>query len=112
MIPLQVLTVEQLRKVIAIKEQIETLQGEIEAITGGSRPAAPEIPKRRGRKKMSFAERARLGAAARWAQVRAAEGEDAAPMKLRKVSAAGRARMAAAAKARWAKAKAEGKKGQ
>ena len=105
MTPLQNLSVEQLRKLISIKEQIETLQGEIEAMAGGSGSAAPEIPKRRGRKKMSFTARARLGAAARWAKVRA----EAAPKKRRKVSAAGRARMAAAAKARWAKAKGEGK---
>jgi hypothetical protein len=107
MTPLQNLTVEQLRKAIAIKEQIEALQGEIEAMAGGSESPAPEIPKRRGRKKMSFAERARLGAAARWAKVKAAKGEDAAPKKRRRVSAAGRARMAAAQRARWAKAKGE-----
>lgn len=108
MTPLQNLSVEQLRKLISIKEQIETLQGEIEAMAGGSGSAAPEIPKRRGRKKMSFTARARLGAAARWAKVRAVRAETA-PKKRRKVSAAGRARMAAAAKARWAKAKGEGK---
>jgi hypothetical protein len=105
MTPLENLTVKQLRKLVAIKEKIETLQGEIEAITGGE-AAAPQ--KRRGRKKMSFSARARLGAAARWAKVRAVRAE-AAPKKRRKMSAAGRARMAAAAKARWAKAKAEGK---
>jgi hypothetical protein len=105
MTPLQNLTVEQLRKLISIKEQIETLEGEIESIMGGG-SAVPQ--ERRGRKKMSFAERARLGAAARWAKVRAAS-EEAAPKKRRKVSAAARARMAAAAKARWAKAKAKGK---
>ena len=108
MTPLQNLTVEQLRKLISIKEQIEALQREIEELAGGG-SAALEIPKRRGRKKMSLAERARLGAAARWGKVRVTDAE-AAPRKRRKVSAAGRARMAAAAKARWAKAKAEGKK--
>ena len=35
MTPLQNLTVEQLRKLIAIKEQIETLRGEIESIASG-----------------------------------------------------------------------------
>ena len=99
------LTVEQLRKLIGIKEQIETLQGEIEAITGGDESGTP--PQRRGGKKMSFAARARLGAAARWAKVRAAKAEPA-PRKRRKVSAAGRARMAVAAKARWAKSRGAG----
>jgi hypothetical protein len=108
MTPLQNLSVEQLRKLVAIREQIEALQGEIEAITGGGGSAAPEIPKRQGRKKMSRSEAARIAVAARWAKVRAAKGEPA-PKKRRKVSAAGRARMAAAAKARWARAKREGK---
>ena len=108
MTTLQNLTVEQLRQLVAIKEQIETLQGEVESIAGGGGFAAPEIPKRRGRKKMSFAERGRIAAAARWAKARASSGEGAT-RKRRKVSVAGRARMAAAAKARWAKAKAKGK---
>ncbi|MGD0413432.1 MAG: hypothetical protein ABSC18_17205 [Verrucomicrobiota bacterium] len=108
MTPFQNLSVEQLQKLIAIKEQIETLEGEIEAIAGGGGSAAPGIPKRRGRKKMSRSEAARIAVAARWAKVRAAKAE-AAPKKRRKVSAAGRARMAAAARARWAKAKAAGK---
>ncbi len=102
MTTLENLTVEQLRKAVAIKEQIESLQGEIEAIAGGG-SAAPELPKRRGRPKMSYAERGRIAAAARWGNVTAAK---AAPKKRRKVSAAGRARMAAAAKARWAKRRA------
>jgi hypothetical protein len=109
MMPLQNLTVEQLRKLIAIKEQIETFDREIEEITGGDGSVGPAIPKRRGRKKMSFAERGRIAAAARWGKVRAEEGEVDAPMKRRKVSAAGRARMAAAQRARWANARAGGK---
>ena len=107
MTPLQNLSVEQLRKLIPIKEQIETLQGEIEAITGGGGSAAPEIPKRRGRKKMSRSEAARIAVAARWAKVRAAKG-GAAPKKKSKFSAAHRAALAAAQKARWARVRAEG----
>jgi hypothetical protein len=106
MTPLQNLSVEQLRKAISIKEQIEALQGEIEAITGGGGSAAPQ--KRRGRKKMSRSEAARIAVAARWAKVRAAKGEGG-PKKKSKFSAAHRAALAAAQKARWAKAKAEGK---
>jgi hypothetical protein len=106
MTPLQNLTVEQLRKVLSFKEQIESLQGEIEGIIGGG-SAAPAIPKRRGRKKMSFAARARLGAAARWAKVRAEKG-GAAPRKKSKFSASHRAALAAAQKARWARVRAEG----
>jgi len=104
---LQNLSVEQLRKLIAIKEQIETLEGEIEAVTGGGGFAAPEIPKHRGRKKMSRSEAARIAVAARWAKVRAARGK-AAPKKKSKFSAAHRAALAAAQRARWAKVRAEG----
>jgi hypothetical protein len=109
MTTLQNLTVEQLRQLVAIKEQIETLQGEIESIAGGGGSSAPTAPhKRPGRKKMSRSAAARIAVTARWAKVRAAKAE-AAPKKRRKVSAAARARMATAAKARWAKAKAKGK---
>jgi hypothetical protein len=107
MTPLQNLSVEQLRKLVAIREQIETLQREIESITGGG-SAGAEIPKHLGRKKMSFAARARLAASARWARVRAGKAE-AWPHQRPKMSAATKAKMAAAAKARWAKAKAAGK---
>jgi hypothetical protein len=106
MTTLQNLTVEQLQKLIAIKEQIQTLQGEIESIAGGGGSAPPV--KRRGRKKMSRSEAARIAVTARWAKVRAAKGADA-PKKRRKVDAAWRAKLAAAARARWARAKAEGK---
>jgi hypothetical protein len=113
MTPLQNLTVEQLRRAVSIKEQIERLKGEIEAITGDGGSGAPESP-RRARKKMSFSERARVAVTARWAKARAAKVkagkvEEAEPKKKRKMSAAGRARIAAAAKARWAKFRAEQK---
>lgn len=105
MTPLQNLSIKQLRKLIPIKEQIETLQGEIEAITGGGGFVASH--KRRGRKKMSRSEAARIAVAARWAKVRAAKG-GAAPKKKSKFSAAHRAALAAAQKARWARVRAEG----
>jgi hypothetical protein len=100
------LTVEQLRQAVAIKEQIEKLQGEIEAIANRRAPPAPA--KRGGRTKMSLSERARVAVAARWAKARAENGA-AEPKKKRKMSAAGRAKIAAAAKARWAKVRAEAK---
>jgi hypothetical protein len=103
------LTTSQLHRIIAIKEQIESLQSEIESIAGNSspRPGRPPGGKKGG---ISAAGRARIGAAAkaRWARVNAAKGESA-PKKRRKFSPAARAKIAAAAKARWAKAKAAGK---
>jgi hypothetical protein len=113
MATLQSLTTAQLRKLASIKEQIESLEAELDAIAGGEPSAPAKVP---GASKMSAEGRARIAAAqrARWAKVRAANGavadEEAAPGKRRKVSAAAKARMAAAAKARWAKVKAQGKK--
>lgn len=112
------LTVAQLREVVAIKEQIEKLESELDSLIGGeSAPAAGQVAKGPGRKKrrMSRAARAAIGAAqrARWAKVRKgkASAKPAAPekKKKRKVSAEARAKLAAIAKARWAKVKASGK---
>ncbi len=119
MTPLQNLTVEQLRKLIAIKEQIESLRGEIESIaSGGSSTvlekatADDESPARgqgRGVYKRSAAMRARMAAAqkARWAGVKGGTDE-AGPKKKgkRKLGAAGRAAIIAGTKARWAKLRA------
>ncbi len=113
------LTVADLRKAVAIKEQIEALQSELDSLTGESVIAAPK-PARRGRppgkRRMSPAARARIGAAQRkrWAKLKRDGGspaEDAAPVekKKRRVSRAARAKLSAAAKARWANAKASGK---
>ena len=93
-----------LRRIISIKEQIETLQGEMEAIGGGTDNGGVGEPTKRGRRRMSASARRKIGLAqkARWAKVK---GIEVAPVagKGRRMSAAGRARIAAAAKARWAK---------
>ena len=113
MTTIQNLTAAQLRDIIAIKEQIETLQGKLDSIMEGGHvrlgKAAPRASKR-GRRRMSAAGRAKIAAAAkaRWARYRAEKGEPAAGKK-RRVSAEAKAKMSAAAKARWAKAKAAGK---
>lgn len=109
MINLSELTTSQLHRIIAIKEQIESLQSQIESIAGsGGEIPIPSAPiKRRG---MSAAGRARIGAAAkaRWAKIRA-EKEEPAPKKRRKMSAAAKEKIAAAARARWARVRAAGK---
>jgi hypothetical protein len=104
------LTTTQLRTIIAIKEQIEALQGQIDSVAGGGEipiPAAEEAPRKRRR---SAAVRARMAAAqqARWAKIKgeaAADSEPSKPAKRakRRLSAAGRAAISAAAKARWAR---------
>jgi len=102
------LTTTQLHQIIAIKEQIETLQSEIDSIAGGEVPTPEdeEFPKKRRR---SAAVRARMAAAqqARWAKIKGTGATDFKPAKRgkRRISAAGRAAMSAAGKARWAKVK-------
>src|ERR1035441_1443847 len=102
------LTTIQLHQIIALKEQMETLQGEIDSIAGGEvpTPADEEFPKKRRR---SAAVRPRMAPAqqARWAKIKGAGATDFKPAKRgkRRISAAGRAAMSAAGKARWAKVK-------
>jgi hypothetical protein len=132
------LTTTQLNQIIAIKEQIEALQGQIESIAAGAGvSAAPDQPA--GARKMSRSEAARIAVTARWARVRAARAEGApkkrhisaahrrklvkalakarkirwanlkaAKKKDRRSSPAVRAKLSAAAKARWARVRAEG----
>jgi hypothetical protein len=109
MINLSQLTTSQLHRIIAIKEQIESLQSQIDSIAGGGgETPAPSAPVKKGG--MSAAGRARISAAAkaRWARVKAKKSE-VAPKKRRKMSAAAKAKIAEAARTRWAKARAAGK---
>lgn len=102
------LSVADLRRVIALKEQIESLEGQLEAITENAGPAEAPAPVKRAKRRLSAAHRRKLIKALakarkmRWAK---ATGTDAAPKK-RRMSAAGRAAISAAAKARWAKVRA------
>jgi hypothetical protein len=124
MINIQNLTSSQLRKVITIKERIEGLEADLNALVGGSNDSpvvatrGPGRPKGKGRRKMSAAAKARIAAAqrARWAKVHAAAAGKKGPApaaktgrKRRKMSPAVRAKLAAIARARWAKVKASGK---
>jgi phage protein D len=113
MINLTDLTTGQLHRIIAIKEQIETLQGQIDslAVGGGEKPSptALQVSKKR---RMSAAARARIaaGARARWARVKGTRGKAKAAKKAdRRSSPTVRAKLAAAARARWAKVRAAGK---
>ena len=80
-----------LEKALAIRQQIETLKSSVDHILGGSAPVVTPVAKRRGRPPKSVASPA-----------------PAAPVikKKRTMSPEGRARIAAAQKARWAKVKA------
>jgi hypothetical protein len=111
------LTTAQLKSIIAIKEQIESLQNQIESIAAsdGEVPTQPTVeapaPARRKYHMTPAHKRKLIKALAKARKIRLAnlKGEAAAPKK-RRMSGAGRAAISAAAKARWAKVKAEGKK--
>jgi len=69
------LTTTQLQRILAIKEHIEGLQGQIDSIAGGGggEVPIPSATKVRRKRRMSRAGRARIAAAqrARWAKVKA-----------------------------------------
>jgi len=90
------LSLQQLRRAVAIKEQITDLEAELSRILGGS--SSPSTSRGRGR---------RLGgrAAKRTGNNNGKQGKPGR----RRMSAKARAKMAAAARARWAKVKAAGK---
>ena len=99
----------ELKQIIAIKEQIESLQHQVTSIlydgtqTDEEEPEALAPPKRRlsaahRRKLIKALEKARK---IRWAKAKA-NGTASAPKK-RRISAKGRAAIAAGARARWAK---------
>jgi hypothetical protein len=100
------LSVEQLKRAVAVREQIAELELELGRILGES-PSSTNG--HRVRRKMSASARAKIAAAqrARWArQKKGQKGAAPAVKGRRKMSPAARAKIAAAARARWAKAKA------
>lgn len=106
------LTADQLRKAAQIKEQIASLENQMQALFG---PPAPP-PRKKG--ELSAAGRARISAAlkARWAKKKADEqGQSAskpapaaakASPKRKTMSAAQKAKIAATMRARWARIRA------
>ena len=106
----------QLRRALEIKQRIESLERELNAVLGGSGGGDTGIGRRAGqgrRRKMSAAARARIAAAqrARWAKTKSRSSNGSptgaeSPRPKRRLSAAGRAAIIAATKARWARVKA------
>jgi hypothetical protein len=110
-------SVADLRRALALKEQIEALEQQLDELTGEASEAGPvesspvQAPAP-AKRKMSAAHRRKLvkalakARAIRWANARAA-GAEPAPKRRRRLSAASRAALSAAATARWAKYRAE-----
>jgi hypothetical protein len=100
------LSLQDLRRALAIKERMVALEAELSHIFGVS-SSVTSAGTRRGRRRMSV--RARVGVTGNAGRTRR-NGRPASKKVKRKVSAKARARLSAAAKARWAKAKAAGRK--
>ncbi|MGA2543904.1 MAG: hypothetical protein ABSG78_20330 [Verrucomicrobiota bacterium] len=105
----------ELRWLIALKEKIEALQGELDAIAGevaASSPAAAPTPTRRKYLMTAAHKRKLMEALAKARKIRSAKLKAAkrGKKKDRRSSPAVRAKLRAAAKARWAKVRAEGKR--
>ena len=101
-------SIVQLRSVIAVREKLASLQGELDALTGGvtvDPPTGDHTPSKRKYRMTAAHKRKLVKALARARKIRWANAKSAkiAPKKRRRMSAAGRAAISAAAKARWAK---------
>jgi len=99
-------TPRQLRKAANIQEKIQALQAKLGQLLGAS--AQPATRATRGRRKRRMSARGLANIRAGVKKRMAGKGKAVKPLK-RKFSAAGRARLAALAKARWAKAKKAGR---
>ena len=98
------LSAQQLRRAAAIRDQLDSLNAELNGLLGVAEDRKTPATTR----KMSAAARRKIAAAqkARWAKVKGNSTQGTR----RKMSAAARKKIAATAKARWAKAKAAGQK--
>ncbi len=105
------LTPRQLRQAANIQEKILSLQNELNQMLGA--PAPGPTTQRPGKKRLSARGIAniRAGVRKRWAAIRAKASGRKGQGRRKKMSAAAKARLSAIAKARWRKAKAQGKKG-
>jgi hypothetical protein len=101
------LTTIQLQQIIAIKEQIEGLESQIESIAAGGGDIPSPFPQEApapAKRKLSAAHRRKLiKALAKARKIRWAKMKGMPKKGKRRLSAAGRAAISAAAKARWAR---------
>jgi len=100
------LSLQDLRRALAIKERMVALEAELSHIFGVSSSVTSAVT-RRGRRRMSV--RAGVGVTGNAGRAKRNARPTSKKVK-RRMSAKARARLSAAAKARWAKAKAAGRK--
>ena len=102
------LTTTQLKQAVQIREQIESLQEKLDALLGGTAPAASAPAK--SKRTMSAATRKKMAAAqqARYAKLKASpapaktSSKKSTPKIKGAITPEGRAALSAAMKARWA----------
>ncbi len=120
--PITSLTPQQLRNAADLKERIDALQEQLnallgEAVASPALPAPARAPKTHGKKGRKLSPQAIANIRAGVAKRMAKQGQTPAPTKSepsaarpkRQMSAAAKARLSALAKARWRKVKAAGK---
>ncbi len=104
------LTTAQLKQAVQIREQIESLQEKLDTLLGGAGPVAkakqiPGQPKARRKFSAATIEKMRAAQRARYAKLKGSPAKAPVQMVAKKkggITAAGRAKLAAAMKARWA----------
>lgn len=98
------LSLEKLKRAVALREQIQVLEAKINALLGGSAQKTAPRGRRGKRRPMSAATRAKLAAAARARWAKGTFGRKPKAGKKRKsgLTAAGRKRLSESMKARWA----------
>jgi hypothetical protein len=107
------ISVQKLKRVLEIKQEIEDLEKELGQLLGDELPAATRPARRSGKRKMSAAAKARISATqkARWAERKqAVTPGKVAHKKKGVISPEGRARIIAGTKARWARYNAQKRK--
>jgi hypothetical protein len=110
--PITSLTPQQLRRAADIKEEIQSLEKQLNQLLGAPAEFLVEAAPRKKRRRLSAQAIAniRAGARRRWGKVPAANRPVGPRSKgKRKMSAAQKARLSAIAKARWKKVRAQGK---
>lgn len=109
--------IETLKRALQIAEQIQNLEEELNGLIGqlggnkstpqrGATPEASAPSPRKGKRSTAVRERMAAAQRARWARHKTAEGAEKPAKKVkRQLSPEGRARIAEAAKKRWANAR-------
>lgn len=100
------ISIDTLKEAVQIKEQIAALEAKLQKILGHNDDRSlPVSPAKKGRPRKNVSEKTSDDSNHPWAST--ADNQSGTKKRRRKMSAAARAKIAAAQRARWAKAKAK-----